>query len=346
MSEKIFLTYTNATAVPYQGTELGHHIVLNYIDSNGAHHTLQGVPEHRFDHNIDKLGAFIREEVLSDGKNNTDSPFQRLQAKTADQGPKPQTAGEDSTAPFNQPHTMVAEGDDLSARWALMRDFADEVNSTGYEYRPISQNSNSFAGGALQRAGFFGPGTEFPERFNRHPVVDPVSGETKSFYVPGFEAPLTNPINTATPLPFPLDPPAPPLVPSNGSATPDRRGFLDGRSVGSPVVPASSIAPAEALSPGRYLGRRIAGQSTAFASDGSVSADRLGLFGNRFGGDTPPDPDPRVPASGPLLGIVSGKPMSPMALPPSVWGQSDSSDATGGDDWFNFLARMGSQRPA
>jgi hypothetical protein len=49
---------------------------------------------------------------------------------------------------------MVAEGDDLSPRWALMRDFADEVNSTGYEYRPISQNSNSFAGGALQRTGF------------------------------------------------------------------------------------------------------------------------------------------------------------------------------------------------
>jgi hypothetical protein len=45
MSEKIFLTYTNATAVPYQGTELGHHIVLNYIDSNGVHHTLQASNE-------------------------------------------------------------------------------------------------------------------------------------------------------------------------------------------------------------------------------------------------------------------------------------------------------------
>jgi hypothetical protein len=34
MSEKIFLTYTNATAVPYQGSVLGHHIVLNYIDDD------------------------------------------------------------------------------------------------------------------------------------------------------------------------------------------------------------------------------------------------------------------------------------------------------------------------
>jgi hypothetical protein len=57
--EKIFLTYTNATALPYQGTVLGHHIVLNYIDSNGKHHTLQGVPEHGFDHNLDKLIAFL-----------------------------------------------------------------------------------------------------------------------------------------------------------------------------------------------------------------------------------------------------------------------------------------------
>jgi hypothetical protein len=37
-----------------------------------------------------------------------------------------------------------------------MQDFANEVNSIGYEYRPVSQNSNSFAGGALQRAGFSG----------------------------------------------------------------------------------------------------------------------------------------------------------------------------------------------
>jgi hypothetical protein len=29
--------------VPYQGSVLGRHIVLNYIDSNGVHHTLQGV---------------------------------------------------------------------------------------------------------------------------------------------------------------------------------------------------------------------------------------------------------------------------------------------------------------
>jgi hypothetical protein len=44
MSEKIFLTYTNATAVPYQGSVLGRHIVLNYIDSNGIRHTAMTAP--------------------------------------------------------------------------------------------------------------------------------------------------------------------------------------------------------------------------------------------------------------------------------------------------------------
>src|SRR5229473_1043252 len=115
MSEKIFLTYTNATAVPYQGSVLGRHIILNYIDSNGFHHTLQGSPEHRFEHNLDKLGAFSSEEMFSNGENNTDSPFQRLQAK----------ASRDRDVSLNQPHTIVAEGDDLRSRWALMQDFAD-----------------------------------------------------------------------------------------------------------------------------------------------------------------------------------------------------------------------------
>lgn len=124
MPEKIFLTYTNATSVPYQGSVLGHHVVLNYIDANGDHHTLQGVPEHKFEHNLDKLGASVREEILSDGANNTDSRFQRLIVK-------PELL--DSDGSLNQPRTMVAEGDDLSSRWALMRDFGNEVNSIGYD---------------------------------------------------------------------------------------------------------------------------------------------------------------------------------------------------------------------
>ena len=134
-----------------------------------------------------------------------------------------------------------------------MQDFANEVNSTGYEYRPISQNSNSFAGGAPQRAGFLGPGNEFPERFDRQLALDPASRETRSFYVPGFEARLTNPINTATPMPFPLDVPTTP--PSNGAAARDRQGFLE-NDLGNlwSIPPSVGAEPDDKLL--RYLGRR------------------------------------------------------------------------------------------
>ena len=76
MSERIFLTYTNASAIPHQGSVLGHHIVLNYIDSDGKHHTLQGMPEHKFDRNAAKLIALLLEEGRpGGGANNTDSSF-------------------------------------------------------------------------------------------------------------------------------------------------------------------------------------------------------------------------------------------------------------------------------
>lgn len=103
---------------------------MNYIDSDGNHHTLQGVPEHKFDHNIGKVAAFLREEMLSDGADNSDSPFKRLR--------KREDEDKDRDFALTQPHTMIAEGDDLRSRWAQMRRFADEVNSVGYEYRPYS----------------------------------------------------------------------------------------------------------------------------------------------------------------------------------------------------------------
>ena len=83
--------------------------------------------------------AFVREEMLSDGANNTDSAFQRLRVE-------PSIVNSDFS--LSQPHTMVAEGDDLKSRWALMRDFADEVNSAGYESREdrISSPSNRMNG--------------------------------------------------------------------------------------------------------------------------------------------------------------------------------------------------------
>lgn len=103
MSQRIFLTCTNATAIPYVGSSMGHHIAIHYIDSDGNHRTLQGIPENRFDHNLGKFGAFVREEGWSNGASNQDSPFGRLEARRG-------LGSEDS---FGEPQTVIAEGKDL-----------------------------------------------------------------------------------------------------------------------------------------------------------------------------------------------------------------------------------------
>jgi hypothetical protein len=327
MHERIFLTYTNATAVPYQGSVLGHHIVLNYVDSDGRHYTLQGMPEHGFDHNMAKLAAFLREEVWSDGANNRDSAFQRLRAKR----------GEDFGPALSRPSTLIAEGDDLRSQWARMADFGDEVNSTGYEYRPYSQNSNSFAAGALKRAGFFGPGTAFPEIFDRLIAVDPVSGETRAIRVPGFDKRLTNPLNeTARHSSAPTIPVAPVNVfPAEVS-----------RQFGSWISsPAGSAQPKPDLpawvpdvgggpdvldrQPQRFLVKRVVGRPEAANFDRGAAAvpfvpanedishsqnpfaDRFGNWTSSPAGITPRNPHLPLPPAEPdrPLGIFSGQPM-------------------------------------
>jgi hypothetical protein len=68
MSERIYLTYTTATAAGANGIVLGSHTVLNYIDSNGLHHTLEAQPEVKFTNSIEKAKAFIAEEIFRMGK--------------------------------------------------------------------------------------------------------------------------------------------------------------------------------------------------------------------------------------------------------------------------------------
>lgn len=265
MPERIFITYTNATAIPYQGSAWAHHAVLNYIDSKGFHHTLEGMPKHKFNRNVEKLLATVREEAFSSGADNTDSRFQRLRAKS-------ETVKSDGAA--TGPRTMIAEGDDLSSAWAKMVRFGDEVNSTGYEYRPYSQNSNSFAAAALKHAGFFGPGTAFPEFSERLIAFDPVSGKANPAFVTGFDRRLTNPINR--PARTPVQGLESPAVPSEANPKHLRQNLFNGRfgiwaapsdgsldppnpplEIGRPVVTGDK--------PARYLGRRIADKSKASA---------------------------------------------------------------------------------
>jgi len=151
--ERIFLTYTNATAMPYLGSPRAHHVVVNYVDSDGVHYRVQGLPERTFEHNFEKAGAFIREEGGSSGAENRDSPFGRLLAR-----PERAIGGT-----FDGPITLIADGENLRSQWNRMLDFSNRVNSNGYEYRPYSQNSNSFAASALKHAGLLGPGTATPK---------------------------------------------------------------------------------------------------------------------------------------------------------------------------------------
>ena len=334
MRERIFLTYTNASAVPYHGAVLGHHVVLNYIDSNGVHHTLEGVPERKFNRNAEKLDAYFREEWLSDGIRNTDSPFRRLRAKEG--------KGVDPDA-LDKPHTMIASGDDLSSQWDQMKKFGAGVNATGYEYRPTSQNSNSFAAGALKQAGFLGPGTVLPEIFDWLVAADPANGRSDAIRVPGFDQRLTNPLNMAVP---PLD--GVPFVPTNLSPVDDRhasfdkrfenpdpwpqRAENDGRPDWLPPIGTPGVTVAK---PERYLARRVTGQPEVspfhtgapavpfIPSDDNSSSPGSTAFPDRFGNWTssPPVSAPRAtyslapaPAETPP-GIVTGKPKPDLPFP-------------------------------
>jgi hypothetical protein len=362
MRERIFLTYTNATALPYHGAVLGHHIVLNYIDANGGHHTLEGVPEQKFNRNAEKFVAFLREEGLSDGIRNTDSPFRRLRAWKG-KG--------DGYVALNKPHTMIASGDDLSSQWDQMKRFGDGVNATGYEYRPYSQNSNSFAAGALKQAGFLGPGTVLPEIVDRLIVADPENGRAHAARVPGFDQRLTNPLNMAVP---PLD--AVPFVPTNSSPVDSQDASFDKRfesldtplrenraqSNGRPAwLPPIGTHGAAAGKPERYLARRAAGQPEVSAfdvgapavpfipSDENPSSGRSTSLLDRFGNWTssPPVSAPRAtypfapapPETPP--GIAAGEPIPdlPFALP-ILNSKSPSARDEGMDDFLFGLLRF------
>jgi hypothetical protein len=335
--------------------------VLNYIDSNGDHHTLEGVPERKFNRNAEKLSAYFREEWRSDGIRNTDSPFRRLRGRE-DKGI--------GFAALDKPHTMIASDDDLSSQWDQMRRFGAGVNAAGYEYRPTSQNSNSFAAGALKQAGFLGPGTVLPEIFDRLIAADPANGRAHALRVPGFDQCLTNPLNMAVP---PLD--AVPFVPTNSSLAGDRRDSFDrrfenldpstqanrvennGRPAWLPPIGTRGVTGAK---PERYLARRVAGQSDVSAFDTSAPAvpfipsdensasGRSTSFVVRFGNWTssPPINAPRAAYSTALApaetpGIVAGKPEPDLPFPLPIWNftKRPSAREEGMDDFLFGLLR-------
>jgi hypothetical protein len=267
---------------------------------------------------------------------------------------------------------MIAEGTDLRSQWDQMKRFGEHVNSTGYEYRPYSQNSNSFAAGALKHAGFFGPGTAFPETFDRLLAVDPMSGVTHPVRVPGFDQRLTNPLNEAGTRFNEL------AIPFAAKAFPEseRQNSFDqrfGSWISSPAASApegmerpswlSKIdkkAEATASKPERYLGRQVAGKPEASTFDADAPAvplvpsdenflpGRPASFDDRFGNwispppvSAPPGPYPPAPQADRPRGIVSGEPMPDWPFPPPFFDFPNKSGARSEDseDWLARLLR-------
>lgn len=173
--ERIFVTYTTATAPWADGPVLGHHAVLNYIDKNGNHQVIEGKPSKPIATTLEKGIAFAGEELFSDGARRADSQFGKIQA----------IERQATTKDLGRPFENIYEDDDLRSKWNAIRATAATINDRGYEYRPYSQNSNTFAFVALRSAGLSASGVSY----------DPVSKKNQFHKLQGREFTLSNPIN-------------------------------------------------------------------------------------------------------------------------------------------------------
>ncbi|TBC87276.1 calcium-binding protein (plasmid) [Rhizobium leguminosarum] len=157
MSERIVVTYGYVG-----GTGSNYHLALHYITPTG-HHVLQGGPSIP---GMD-LSDLINEEIYSDS--NTDSPWDRIKITR-------ENLSTDSDIYDGYPAAEVIQGADLSHIWDLMTQAVELIEAVGYEYRPLSQNSNTLVRSLLEAAGLNLPNPE-------------------SYPIPGAQNTLHNPLN-------------------------------------------------------------------------------------------------------------------------------------------------------
>jgi hypothetical protein len=137
MTDRIYVTY-KPTIAPES-----YHIAIHYerTDSSGnviLHRAIDGGPQ--FDRTLsafEKAVGTIEEMFRED---SGPSRFGKIVA-----GERPPDEVERTYAYEN-----ISEGADLSSNWAKMQLFVSGFNSVGFIYRGEHQNSNTFAGAALE----------------------------------------------------------------------------------------------------------------------------------------------------------------------------------------------------
>jgi hypothetical protein len=288
--------------------------------------------------------ATLNEHFFSNS--NTDSPWGRIAGGERDWGLPDELL----------PHAILAEGDDLSSQWNLVKAKLEEVKRRGYEYQsPFDQNSNTFVRDAAENARL-----PVPNGIGRD-----IDGQIGRYWTPGARH-LSNPINPDVPAtnsyysapglmpgpvlstdrwssallnPAPTDSAASGTFGSSGQFVPgsasSSRPLYESRSF---VAPRESVAPSDAAKDIRVL-RRIDGKSNVFnsgapavpfvAENGISGQGRPASFDDRFAGATSA-PAARQP------GVITGQPMPDYPVPPMVFGLPDRSAASGDnmDDWF------------
>jgi hypothetical protein len=262
----------------------------------------------------------------------------------------------------NLAYEPIAEGTDLSANWNRMQLFAHGVNRAGIAYRGDHQNSNSFAS-ALLRAGELPPATGVA-----HDPAGP-PGELLDFFVPGLNEPLRpfvgqrssnengKGVQHTSVSGLGGEPFRESVANTTGTSNAFGTGFGSpaaddptplGHGIARPRIGVSQL-PSQPMLPSQTASN-FPGEESAFG-DRSENAPgalppgsyrQLRRVSSAFPGITQSQPnEPSIrPERTPLLGIVSGMPMSFSPSPLSLGGLLDKPGESGDGSFLDFLAGL------
>lgn len=216
-------------------------------------------------------------------------------------------ANEHPSSDPNAPYEVIAEGDDLSGHLARMQLFAHGVNRAGFVYRGHRQNSNTFAGGALQAGALPGP---------RGIARDPTgpAGELLEFFTPGLNEPWEPAVGQSD---------EPNVVRGVGAGSGNRNSLPAVRSGDHAGPSMLALQKSPEPPPVRRPSRNVVGESLG---------GRFGNWTSSDGGITPRNPNLPVPPpeSGTASGIFAGEPMPYWITPARNGDMSDHSGSSGG----------------